>query len=111
MRSWAFTFFILAVIAGLVGFTSLAFKIAQFSDKLFFISAILCIGTLIFYIVKRSYLALGWTCIFLALAVITGVFAYTNFTTSMVYIAKISFFLFVTLFILALTIQKIRKRT
>jgi len=111
MRSWIFTFFILTVIAGLVGFTNLASKIAQFSHSIFLISAILCISSLVFYFLKKSYIILGWTFIFLAIAVIAGVFAYTHFTESMVYISKISFYLFLALFILTLILRKIRKRT
>lgn len=110
MRSWLFTFFILAIITGLVGFTTIASKIAQFSETIFIASAILCGITLIFYIFKKSHLILGWVFIFLAVAIISGIFAYTNFTESMVYVSKISFYLFIVLFILTLMVRKIRRR-
>jgi len=111
MHSWLFTFFILSVIAGLVGFTNLASKMAQFSGNIFLVSAVLCGLTLVFYFFKKNYLLLSWMFIFLAIAVISGVFAYTNLAESMVYISKISFYLFLALFILTLMIRKIRKRT
>jgi uncharacterized membrane protein YtjA (UPF0391 family) len=111
MRSWLFTFFILSVLAGLVGFTNLASKIAQFSETIFLASAILCGATLIFYLFKKSNLLLGWALIFLAVAVVSGILAYTQLTELVVYISKISFYLFLALFILTLIIRKIRKRT
>jgi len=110
MRSWLFTFFILAILAGLVGYTTIASKIAQFSESIFLASAILCGLALIFYIFRKSNFILGWVFIFLAVAIVTGIFAYTNFTESMVYISKISFYLFLALFILTLMIRKIRRR-
>ena len=110
MRSWTFTFFILTVIAGLVGFTDLASMIAQFSKSIFFIAAMVCIAAFLYYSFKKAPFALSGALILLAITTIAGIFAFTQFTEAMVYIAKISFYIFLVLFIFGLIMQTLRKR-
>jgi uncharacterized membrane protein YtjA (UPF0391 family) len=110
MRSWIVTFFILAVIAGLVGFTSLASMVAQFSQNIFFIFAALFVIVSGYYIISKRSSALSFGLIFLAVTVVSGVVAFTNLTSAMVYVAKISFYIFLALFIISATVHALRKR-
>jgi uncharacterized membrane protein YtjA (UPF0391 family) len=110
MRSWVFTFFVLTVIAGLVGFTNLANWIAQFSQTVFFIFIILFIASIAYYIIKKLSTALSLSLIFLAIAGVAGVLAFTNLTDAMVYISKISFYVFLALFIISFIMHMTRKR-
>jgi uncharacterized membrane protein YtjA (UPF0391 family) len=111
MRSFTFTFFVLTIIAGLVGFTELASMIAQFSQSVFLIFIILFIASITFYFIKKTSTALSFSLIFFAIASIAGILAFTHFTDAMVYIAKMSFYVLLVLFIISLGIHMTRKRS
>ena len=110
MRTWAFTFFILTLIAGVVGYTNIAFMLAAFTQYIFYVFAILFIAALGYYILKKSPTALSWSLIFFAVGGVAGVLAFTSFTSAIVYLAKASFFIFLILCIISLAMHGIRKR-
>jgi uncharacterized membrane protein YtjA (UPF0391 family) len=111
MRSWIFTFFLLTIFSGLIGFTQLASMTAQFAQTIFLISGIITLITLLWYFLQKKSFILSWTLLFLAIACISGVLAYTQLTTAIIYIAKIAFYIFLVLLILTIMMRTIRKRT
>lgn len=111
MRSWIFTFFILTILAGLVGFTDITGMIAHFSKTLFLVFGSLCIASFVYYLFRKKTSILSWTLIFLAISGITGVLAFSRLTDAVVDIAKISFYIFLVLFIISFVVHSIRKKS
>lgn len=54
MLSWALTFFILAIIAGLLGFGVISFAAAEIAKILFFVFIVLFIISLISRVVRKA---------------------------------------------------------
>src|SRR5262245_2858060 len=111
MRSWAFTFFILSILAALIGFTHLAPLLAQFSQNIFYIFGVLFLAALGFYLYQKKTAALSYSLIFLAITLVAWVLAFITLTMAMVDIAKICFYIFFILFVIAFTIHLLRNRT
>ncbi len=54
MLSWALAFFILAIIAGFLGFGGIAFAAAGIAKILFFLFVVLFVGALLFRFAGRA---------------------------------------------------------
>ena len=113
---FAFLFFVLALIAGLFGFTDVMVSSVEVAQILFFIFLVLFIfslvlfilrkmGEAIFYTLKGGTNMLAWIFTFFIVAIIAGLLGFTGIMATAAGIAKILFYIFIILFVVSVVIQ------
>lgn len=117
---FALLFFVLALIAGLLGFADIMTASAQVAQLLFFIFLVLFIfsfvlfvmrkmGEAIFYTLKGRTSMLAWIFTFLIVSVIAGLLGFTGIMATAAGLAKILFYIFIILFVVSVVIQLFQK--
>lgn len=120
MLGVVFLFLILAIIAGLLGFTSVMTVSAGIAQVFFVIFLILfVIAFLLHFLRKMEYFIaanldgrtsmLGWTVVFLVVALIAGLLGFTGIMSAAAGIAKILFIIFLILFVVSLIMHMVRR--
>ena len=113
-------FFFLALISGLLGFTSLMVASAHIAQILFIIFLILFAFSLVLFILKKMQLTiaeslqggtslLAWVLTFFVIALIAGLLGFTGVMAATAGIAKILFVIFIVLFVVSVIMHFIRK--
>lgn len=121
MLGFVFLFLILAIVAGFLGFTVLMATAAEIAIILFVIFLILFVISLILQILRSMEASiagsfagstdmLGWVFLFLIFAIIAGVFGFTSIMATTAWIAKILFYVFLALFVVALIFSLFRRK-
>lgn len=116
MLFFALLFFVLALIAGLLGFTDIMVASTQVAQILFFIFLVLFIfsfvlfilrkmGEAIFYTLKGGTNMLAWIFTFFIVAIIAGLLGFTGIMATAAGVAKILFYIFIVLFLVSVVIQ------
>lgn len=113
---FAFLFFVLALVGGLLGFTDVMVSSAEVAQILFFIFLVLFIFSLVFLILRKMGEAifytlrggtnmLAWILTFFIVAIIAGLLGFTGMMATAAGIAKILFYIFIVLFVISVVIQ------
>lgn len=116
MLFFALLFFMLALIAGILGFAGVMVASVEIAQILFFIFLVLFIfslvvfilqkmGEAIFYTLKGGTNMLAWIFTFFIVAIIAGLLGFTGIMATAAGIAKILFYIFVILFVISVVIQ------
>lgn len=120
MLAWAITFLIIALISGILGFTGIMAAAAEIAKIIFIVFLILFFVSIIIDLFKRvenssgnslkgGRVMLGGVVTFFAIAIIAGIFGFTGIMAASAGIAKILFFVFLTLFIISFVIGIFKK--
>lgn len=113
-------FLVLAVIAGLLGFTGVMAISIEMAQIFFIIFLILFIIAFLLHFLSKMEMfiekslngrtnMLGWTVIFLVVAIIAGLLGFTGIMSAAAGIAKILFIIFLILFVISLIMSMIRR--
>ena len=74
-----FIFLVIAALAALLGFSSIAFISFGIAKIIFFVFVVLCLFTLLFYITGTALAILAWAIIFFTVAIIAAVISCLGF--------------------------------
>jgi uncharacterized membrane protein YtjA (UPF0391 family) len=96
MLGWVLTFFLIAVIAAILGFTGIAVAAAEIAKVILYLS-----GTVL--------TMLMWVLTFLIISIIAGVLGFTGIAIAAAEIARITFLIFIILFVVSLVMHLLEK--
>lgn len=113
---FALLFFMLALIAGVLGFAGVMVASVEIAQILFFIFLILFVFSLVLFILrimgeaishtlKGGTNMLAWIFTFFIVAIIAGLLGFTGIMATATGIAKILFYIFIILFVISIVIQ------
>lgn len=102
MLSIALMFFILALIAAIFGFTTIAVAAVSIAQILFIIFVIGFVFSILVHVFRKGEQILTWALLFFIFAIIAGIFGFTGIAIIAASIAKILFIIFIIAFILSL---------
>ncbi|EKE08868.1 MAG: hypothetical protein ACD_16C00243G0004 [uncultured bacterium] len=113
---FAFLFFVLALIAGLLGFTDVMVASVGIAQVLFLIFFILFVFSLVLFILRKMGEAvsqtlmggtnmLAWILTFFIIALVAGLLGFTGIMSAAAGVAKFLFIIFLVLFVVSILIH------
>jgi uncharacterized membrane protein YtjA (UPF0391 family) len=120
MLGLAILFLVVALIAGFLGFAGVMTISVELAQIFFIIFLILFVISFLLYFLRKMEVfvetslngrtnMLGWTVVFLVVALIAGLLGFTGIMSAAAGIAKILFVIFLILFVVSLILNMIRR--